>query len=121
MVFNQQKSKAEYQAFLENVNTGSCKDMQAARERIEMMLGDPIVKELHGANLEHCSGDYLRNCKNAEWCFECNNIEDCRYCQCIQNSKNCMDHSYWGQNAELVYYSQACGYDPSAIVAPASP
>lgn len=112
VVFNKQKTKTEYEEFLRSVNTGSYKDMTAAQQRIEEMLGDPIVKEFHGMNLDHCSGDYLRNCKNAKWCFEGNNLEDCSYCQCIQNSKNCMDYTYWGQNAELVYFCQACGYDP---------
>lgn len=116
MLFNEQKTKAEYETFLRGVNTGSSSEMSAAWKQIEAKLGDPIVKEFHGTNLDHSSGDYLRNCKNALWCFECNNIEDCSYCQCIQNSKNCMDHSYWGQNAELVYFCQACGYDPYHVM-----
>ncbi len=111
MLFNEKKTKQEYEEFLKTVKTGSEKEMKAARGRIEGMLRDPIVKEFHGTNLENSSGDYLRNCKNARLCFECNNIEDCAYCQCVQNSRNCRDYSNWGQNSQFIYSTQACGYD----------
>ncbi len=112
VIFNEQKTKERYEEFLERVNTGKHSEVQHARERIETMLADPVVKEMHGVGNENCDGDYLRNCKNAVWCFECNNVEDCRYCQCLQNGKSSMDHTYWGQGSELVYFCQACGYDP---------
>ena len=111
MVFNAQKTKEEYKAFLKGVNIGSYSEMEQAKEKIESLLGDPIVKEYHGTNLEHCSGDYLRNCRNAYRCYEANNIEDCSYCQCLQNCKTSMDQSYWGQGTELIYFTQACGYN----------
>jgi hypothetical protein len=111
MVFNQQKTEAEYAAFLQKVGTGRWSEMRRAREQVEKLLSDPIVKETHGVNNERCSGDYLRNCRNARECFEGNNLEDCAYSQCLQRSKSSMDHSYWGQGSELVYFSQACGYE----------
>lgn len=111
MVFNEQKTEAEYHGFVSGVNTGSYNEMNAAQQRIDHLLQDHIVKEYHGTNIENSSGDYLRNCKNAHLCFECDHCEDVTYCQCIQNSKNCMDQSHWGQNCEWVYYSHACGYD----------
>jgi hypothetical protein len=111
VVFNRQKTKREYEDFLKQVNTGSNREMRAAREKIDSLLGDPIVKSYHGANIENSSGDYLRNCRNCELCFEGNDLEDCAYCQCLQSAKDSMDHSYWGQGTELVYFTQACGYD----------
>lgn len=115
MVFNQQKTKEEYEAFLQQVHTGSFSEMQAAKERMAGILQDHIVKEYHGMNLENSSGDYLRDCKDAHSSFECDHCEQIAYCQCIQYAKRCMDHSYWGQGAENVYECQACGYEPNFL------
>lgn len=111
MVFNKQNTREEYEEFLRQVNVGSHKEMEEAREKIDGILNDHIVKEYHGTNIENSSGDYLRNCKNLLECFECDHCEDMAYCQCIQNAKNCMDYSHWGQGCEQMYECQACGID----------
>ncbi len=111
MVFNEQKTKMEYDDFLKKVRTGSHSEMQAARSQIDVLLQDQIVKEFHGTNLEHSTGDYLRNCKNCFLAFDCDNCEDVRYSMCLNESKSSMDHSYWGKNCERIYECQACGYD----------
>lgn len=110
MVFNEQKTKKEYEDFLRSVQTGSFREMEAAPGKIDDLLHDLIVKEIHGTNLENCIGDYLRNCKNCYYSFDCDNGEDLRYCMCLNKAKNSMDHSYWGQHSERLYECQACGY-----------
>lgn len=111
MVFNEQKTKEEYEDFLKSVSLGSHVEMQAAQDRIDDLLHDQIVKEFHGTNLENSSGDYLQNCKNCFLTFDTNHGEDLRYCMCVQDEKSCMDHSYWGKNCERIYECLACGYD----------
>jgi hypothetical protein len=111
MVLNEQKTEEEYRSFIASARLGSASEVHSWDERIRRTFPAPVVKAFHGVSLENCVGDYLRNCRNAFSCFEANNIEDCRYCQCLQNEKSSMDHTYWGQGSELIYYTQACGYE----------
>jgi len=111
VVFNEQKTKEQYVAFLAQVNTGSFALIEKIKTKVDEVLHDPIAKCFHGTDVEHCRGDYLRNCRNAFTCFECDRCEDVRYCMCLYDAKNCMDHSYWGGRAEQTYECMACGYD----------
>ncbi|MDD4628673.1 MAG: hypothetical protein PHE68_04765 [Candidatus Peribacteraceae bacterium] len=111
VVFNVQKTKEQYEAFLKEVNVGSFAVVERIREKVDAELADLKAKEYHGANIEASSGDYLRDCRRAHLCFECDRCEDVRYCQCIYDARDCMDHSYWGGRAERCYDCQACGYD----------
>jgi hypothetical protein len=110
-IFNEQKTKEEYEAFLKEVDTGSHQIIQKIKEKIDEQLEDRIVKEFEGTNLENCLGNYLKDCKNCHYAFEIQNCEDIRYSACLTDAKMCMDYSHWGGNAERIYESQACGYD----------
>src|SRR3989338_7185356 len=111
VIFNEQKTKAEYEDFIRQVDTGSHAVIEKIKTKVEEVLPGPIAKFYHGMNAENCSGDYLRNCKNCHMSFECDRCEDVRYSMCLYDAKNCMDHSYWGGNAEQTYECMACGYD----------
>ncbi|MCB0338197.1 MAG: hypothetical protein KDD53_01270 [Bdellovibrionales bacterium] len=109
--FNEQLSESEYKERVAALDLGSRSVIEYLKNEIPLALGPSIVKSIHGARIENSSGDYLTNCKGALNCFECDSCEDLSYCMCVQNAKSCMDFSYWGGNAELIYESQACGYD----------
>lgn len=109
-IFNEQKTKEEYEAFMKDVQLGSHNIVAKIKEQYGKLTDDLIVKEFTGTNIENCIGNYLRNCKNVYYGFECDGCEDIRYGVCLQNAKDCMDYSYWGENAERVYDCQACGY-----------
>ena len=111
MVFNEQKTKEEYEQFLAGVQTGSYNEMQQAQDRIDDLLADLIVKEYHGTNVEHCVGDYLRNSRNCHLSFDSDYCEDVHYSMCLNYVNNSMDYSYWGMHAERMYECQACGFD----------
>jgi hypothetical protein len=110
-IYNKAYTKEEYQDFMSKIDTGSYQVIKKLKDYWQNFSQDLIVKEFHGTQVENCIGDYLRNCKNCFTSFECDNCEDVRYCMAINNSKNCMDYSYWGQNAEYIYECQACGYE----------
>jgi len=115
VVFNEQKTREQYEAFLREISTGKHSVVERITEKVDAVLHDPIAKEYHGMNAEHCLGDYLRNCKDAFMSFECDRCEDIRYCQCLYDAKNCMDHSYWGGHSERVYECMACGFDLNTL------
>jgi len=53
-------------------------------------------------NTDHCTGDYLINCKNAHQCFDSFELQDCAYCTWIFNSHDCHD-VYGLGHGEFVY------------------
>ena len=110
-LFNEHVGKERYRAFVADFNRASFASVEAQRSRIESSLGVPCVREFHGVRVENCSGEYLRNSRNLHCCFEIDQGEDLRYCMCLNDAKDCMDYSYWGQHAELLYECQACGYN----------
>ena len=110
-LFNERVGKKVYENFIAGFNSESFQEIESKRTEIERAIGVVQVKEYHGDTVENSVGDYIRNCRNAYYAFECDNCEDVSYSMCIQGTKNSMDYSYWGVNAELIYESQACGFD----------
>lgn len=110
MIFNEQKTKEEYEAFMMSLKTGSFSEIEAMKERFNEFSKSLITKEFDGTNNENSVGNYLNNCKNVYYGFECENVEDISYSMCIYRAKNAMDHSYWGDGTEKTYECQACGY-----------
>ncbi len=110
MIFNEQKTKEEYEAFMKTIKTGSFAQIEELKKQFNEFSKHLIVKEYYGTNNENSIGNYINNCKNTYYAFECDNVEDVAYSTCIYKSKNAMDHSYWGEGTEKTYECQACGY-----------
>lgn len=110
-VFNERKTKEQYEKFIRSVNLGSYKVIIDGKAKAKDILNDLIVKEYHGDNIENSLGDYLYDCKNTYMSFSCNDCEDVRYSVYVEKAKDSMDHSHWGVNTERLYECQACGYD----------
>jgi hypothetical protein len=60
-------------------------------------------------NSENCTGDYLQNSKNAQYCFEGVNLEDCKYMFDAFVGKDCMDQNRTGET-EFSYFNGGGGY-----------
>ncbi len=113
MIFNVQLTREAYAREMAKpeYDIRSSSATERHREKMISMKDGMIVKSFHGVQLENCSGDYLRNCKNTHHSFDCDDTEDMRYSAGINNGRNSMDHTHWGTRSELIYNSQACGYD----------
>lgn len=111
VVFNEQKSREEYQKFISTINQGSFSEMEALRCKAEALQKKSIVRATHNVHCEDCTGDYIRNCSRLFESFQCVDAQDVRYSQCLKKSKFSMDFTHWGSGAELVYECQACGND----------
>ncbi len=114
-IFNQPKTKEEYEAFMKQVDLGSHKVIVNMKAKFHEVVSDLVVKSFEGVNNENSLGNYIRNNKNVFTCFEVDQCEDARYCMNLFRAKNSMDHSYWGDGTENIYECQAVGYGSSNI------
>lgn len=110
-IFNKPYSKEEYFKKLKEYDLGSRKVIQDLKKDFQKICQNSLVKYYVGHNIENSTGSYLVNCKNCTLGFDLDHCEDVTYGNNIQRAKNSMDYSYWGENAELMYECQACGYD----------
>ena len=100
-ILNEPVELAEYEETLHKLKTN-----KAYRDEFNekyQQLKQSIPKRLTwNVNTEQSIGDYLKNTKNAHYCFNCMDIEDCMFCEGIVNNKNCCDLTR-GSGMELCY------------------
>lgn len=108
---NKPYTKEEYHQKIKEFSLATCDDIENMHKEFESFLQDKPTQYYFGAQNEHISGDYLHNCKNAEFCFECDDIEDCKFCNSIHHATDCYDFTHWGMHSELMYEVQASGYN----------
>lgn len=104
-IYNEQKSKAEFEEFMFEQNLGhkgmcalaldKCANFIAAQDRDVNLI----------VACEDSSGAYLKHCKNAVQCFQGESLVDCGYVAFGYNSKDCWRSSVL--DAELAYGSNA--------------
>lgn len=114
-IFNKPTTKGDYEAFMRQVDFGSHKVVTNMKTKFHEVVSDLMVKAFEGVNNQNSLGNYIRNNKNAFYCFEVDQCEDTRYSMCLFKAKNSMDHSYWGDGTENIYECQAVGYGSSNI------
>ncbi len=116
-IFNQSYSKEEYKKKFLEFDFGSVKNLENFKTKTEELFAKNIVRYAHGKHNFNVSGEYINNSKNVRNSFYVNNGEDCKYVQYLftPSSKDCMDFSLWGDNAELIYEVSSCGENSSQI------
>ncbi len=105
-VFNEQKTKEEYIAFLASQQLDTWSGTQKARAKVEeFILGQPRrFAEITTA--EGCSGNHIKRAKDCVAVFGCYDAEHCRYgTDILRNVKDCMDVNACARDSELVYES----------------
>ena len=116
-IFNQPYSKEEYEKKFLEFAFGSFANLENFARKAEDFFAKNIVRFANGKHNSNISGEYINNSKNVRDSYYVNSGEDCRYVQYLltPSSKDCMDYSAWGQNAELVYEVSSTGEDSSRI------
>ncbi len=105
-IFNEPYSKEEYFKRKKMYLNGSLKKLQSMQKEFNGFLLKQPHRSTHQLKTENCRGDYLQNSKNLVECFHAYAAEDCKYGEHLwRNSKNNMDVSTVGRDAELVYES----------------
>lgn len=111
---NKQLSKEEYEKKMGEIDLGSYAQYQKCRVRLKELEKDYCFKQFHTTNVQNCSGDYLKNCKDVQFGFDCEDVEGGKYLfQMVLGSKNVYDIYQYGTNLQASYeccISGANGY-----------
>lgn len=110
-IFNQQFTKADYEAELKKLDLSHREGIKRVREQArEVWLAHP-QKYMHSRNNSKSTGDYIYNSKNTFASYEMVGAEDCKYCQFASTkvTKDCYDYTEYGENTELIYEALLLG------------
>jgi len=109
-IFNEQYSKEDYEKKLAEFDFGSHENAEKFKKQFEEFSLKQPRKEFTGRNVINSSGDYLYNVKNVKNSFMVLEGEDCRYVHFMKPpTRNCMDFTMFGFNAEWIYDSTWVG------------
>ncbi|MDD5026301.1 MAG: hypothetical protein PHH13_02885 [Candidatus Peribacteraceae bacterium] len=105
---NEQLSPGDYQAHMQEVQTGHFSHMQ---EHARRFRNDILLKSIHRyARIlasEECIGDYITNSQNCFHCFEVDESRDLKYVTLAEGLKDSRDCYITGWPAELCYDSMS--------------
>lgn len=117
-IFNVQYSKEEYQERLKEMKLDTWDGIQEVKKKADDFWLTKPYREYHGNNFNlNVSGEFVYFSKNSKEGYILNYAENSKWCQLItvSSTKDCMDYSGWGSNAELVYESSIVGNNVSNV------
>jgi len=109
-IFNKPHTKEEYDKFIEELNLGSYISLSDAYKKYKEFIKDIPRKHFEALNCEDSIGDYLKNCKNAKYCFDCYDLWDVKYGCNIFKVKDSYDWNFIG-GGELCYEMSSSAKD----------
>ena len=117
-IFNVQYSKEEYKKKLKEFGFDSWKNLKEFEKQARAFWLTKPYRQCNGNTFNlNTSGEYVYFSKNSKEGYMVNYAENCKYCQFITvaTSKDCMDYSGWGNDAELIYESPNVGAGASNV------
>jgi hypothetical protein len=116
-IFNEQKTKEEYQAFLSSARLGSAASLAQWLERSHAFWMRFPKKFIWGTNNTNVSGDNINNSKNVRHSFLIDAGENLKFCDFLYvgGAKDSYDHFRFSNNSELIYDSAICGSNISRL------
>jgi len=105
-IFNVKYSKEEYQEKLKEMKLDTWAGIKKIEKEADKFWQTRPYREYHGHSFNlNVTGEYVYTSKNSKECFILNGAENCKWCQLItvDGSKDCIDYTGWGNNAELLY------------------
>lgn len=116
-IYNKQKTKAEYGEFLRTFQGQSWSHRETERKRFEKFALDHPRPHATFHQTEHCTGNFITQSRNVLESYFIQEGEDLKYCfNLYENSKDCMDFSHSGRNAELLYECNTCVINVSRLL-----
>lgn len=116
-VFNEQKTKEEYEKILRDAKLDTHSGTESLRKRFQQFILSQPRKFGEIVNAPGSSGNYISDAKNCRNVFHCYDSEDSRYGVHIwRGAKDCMDTDTAGRGAELIYNSMNAGIDTSHYI-----
>ncbi len=110
-IFNEQKTKEEYEDYMKECQFGSWKWTIHMREKTRAFFLTLPYRSVIKVNAEYCSGSYIFNSRNCINCFDTFESEHMKYC--VQNEKNNNCHDICGMGGgSFSYEGVSLGNDP---------
>jgi len=108
-IFNEQKTKEEYEAFIKKFNGSSWSERKQYREKFEKLVEQSPRPHATMHQTEDCTGNFIAESRNVTDSFFIQQGENLKYCfNVYEGTNDCMDYSFSGRKAELVYESCNC-------------
>lgn len=108
-IFNEQKTKEEYESFIKTFNGSSWSQRNQHREKFEALMRQSPRPHATLHQTEDCTGNFLTESRNVTESFFIQNGENLKYCfNLYEGANNCMDYCFSGRRAELIYESCLC-------------
>ncbi len=114
-IFNEQYSKEDYEIKLRDFHLNTAMGVEKMRARFKKFAMNYPRRSTVAINCTNSSGNWLTNCNDVSNSYQLRDVEHGKNLLSIIEGKDCMDYSYWGRNAELVYETANCGYNLSNI------
>lgn len=102
---NVQYTPEEYFEKKKQLLNGTHSQAQTLFEKFNELRANRIVKYSHMINCQNCSGDYLKNSKNCEVCFDTSDSEDLTNVIFASKAKDSNDCTLLGDGTELCFNS----------------
>ncbi len=115
-IFNEQKTKEEYEAFISELDLESHEQLNHWKKAFEEFKLQFPQKYNHSLNAEDCTGDYIINSRHCQDCYHAHDAEFCKYGEHVwRGSRNNMDVSTAGRDAEWIYESINTGISSNNV------
>ena len=119
-IFNEQKTKEEYQDFIKNIKPFSRSSIHDLEIQARQHWSRYPQRYMHGRKNIDATGDYLYNSKNAKNCFISGDLQDCKYCSLVVPEtgtlKDAYDCTHFVFHTELAYESIQSGHNSQNIL-----
>jgi len=102
-IFNEQKTKEEYEALVKELQGGSWSIIQSWKQKFKEFAVKFPNKCLQGEQNEDSAGDYLKNTQRCKECFDVCDSQDCKYTVESRNFKKVYDVTIFGANKGVEY------------------
>lgn len=107
---NQQLTKDQYIARMQEVHTGSYDEYQQYKQKRRKLEQAHTFKDVMGHNYHESSGFQLYNCKNVQDSFDIDDVEEGKYLyQIVIGAKDVYDTYQYGNNLQQSYENSICG------------
>jgi len=104
-IFNQQKTKKEYEDYFAKLKMSSYSQLEKLKEGwADYKRKNVIFRDVYQVNCQNCEGTNMQNSKNLKGCFACSDCEDCSYGFQMDATYSSIDCSQMGYDrCELCY------------------
>ena len=117
-IFNEQYSKEDYFKKLEELKLNTRSGISMLKKEAEIFWDTLPYRSYNGDTFNlNVTGEYAFQSKNSKELYIAGGAENCKWCQFLtfKPTKDCVDYSGWGNNAELIYESFTVGENASNI------